>query len=75
MQEKIQRALEQFFPLMIIGIAIALLIGVLVMLSYVLLWGVVIGAILWVAMLIKETWFTQHTKPKSPRIIEHDDEE
>lgn len=61
-------------PYMILGISIATAIGLLIVFYYVVLWGVVIGGILWLIMLIKY-YLSKNTdleqKPKG-RTINHD---
>ncbi len=77
MNNKLQRLIAQFMPFLIVGIVIAVFISVLILFSYALLWGVVIGGTIWLIALIKKTFFPAK-KPSSPqqhqgRIIEHDD--
>lgn len=68
---------ENIIPFLIAGIAIALCVGLLFMFSYVVIWGLIIGGILWLISLVKELLFPSPTKPSTPkkqgRIIEHDD--
>ena len=70
---------ENLAPFIIAGVVIALLIGLLFMFSYVLVWGIIIGAVLWVVTAIKQYLFpssstkTEAFKKSSGRIIEHDD--
>ncbi len=74
MNIKLQRVLAQFAPFIILGISIALLIGLLILFSYVLLWGLLIGVILWVAAIIKNFFSPkQPSKKTKDRVIEHDD--
>lgn len=74
----LNRFFTPLFPYLILGIVIALLIGIGILLSYVLVWGVVIGAILWLITRIKahfspeENLPTQHTHKKG-RTFEHHD--
>jgi hypothetical protein len=70
---------ENLVPFLIAGVAIALFFGLLFMFSYVLIWGIMIGGILWIVMTIKQFLFPS-TPPKTEsihttegRIIEHDD--
>ena len=52
--------LESFFPYLLIGVAIALLpllFGLIIVFSHVLLWGAIIGAIIWGGVLIKDRFF------------------
>ena len=68
MQINIQRNLEEIIPWLIIGVGIALFIGLIVLLSYVFIWGLVIGLLLWLGFRIKLAW-NKHNKQSS--IIEH----
>lgn len=72
MNNKLQQLLQTLIPFIIIGIIIALFIGLLIMFSYALLWGLVIGGILWIVSLIKTILFPTVSKTsKNGRIIEH----
>lgn len=80
MNSKLQRIYTQLFPYLIIGTAIAIVVGLLIMLSCILVWGIIIGSIIWVATLIKKALFSQE-KPTpiqehkhKGRIIEHDND-
>jgi hypothetical protein len=72
----LQSLFQTLFPFFIIGIAIAILIGVFIILSYVILWGIGIGIILWLAARIK-AYFNDKTTlsqtSKKGRIIEHEE--
>ena len=75
MQER-PNFVEQLIPFLIIGVAIALLIGVFIMLSYALVWGLLIGAILWGIVRIKAFFKKPSAEEKtSGRIIEHDNDD
>jgi len=55
-----------------LGIAVALVIGFFVMFSYILLWGVLIGIVLWIVACVKEYFFPDQTKLNlRGRIIEY----
>jgi uncharacterized protein (DUF58 family) len=75
----IVKIFENVVPFIVAGFAIALLIGLLFMFSYVLIWGVIIGAVLWIAATIKQYLFPNLStkkdiyKQSEGRIIEHDD--
>lgn len=71
----IKRLTIQLTPYLILGFAIALLIGICILLSYVLVWGLVIGVILWTIARIKFYLKQTNKLPvnKTGRIIEHDD--
>lgn len=81
MNKKFQapKIFETLIPFIIAGIAIALFIGVLFMFSYVVIWGLLIGGVLWLISVIKELLFPSAanksvaTKKSEGRIIEHDD--
>lgn len=72
MQINIQRTLEEILPWLLIGVGIALFIGLMMVLSYVFLWGLIIGALLWLGVKIKTSW----GKNKSHgSVIEHSSHE
>lgn len=74
MNDKLEKILENLIPFFLLGVAIALLIGLLFMFSYLLVWGLIIGGILWLASLAKEYLFPASPDKKSQgRVIEHDD--
>jgi hypothetical protein len=78
-QHPFKQFLAQLLPFLFLGVAFALLIGIFIMLSYVLFWGLIIGVVLWIVARIKLALMhhkTQPTKPisKTGRIIEHDDD-
>jgi hypothetical protein len=78
MSNKLSKIFQPLVPFLIAGIAIALVIGLLIMFSYVIVWGLLIGGILWLLSVLKELIFSNTTKSISAkktqgRIIEHDD--
>lgn len=79
MNKSFKEILEQLFPFLLLGTAIALVVGVFIMFSYVLVWGIVIGGILWVIYAIKNALFpgpsVSEDNKKKGRIIEHDENE
>ncbi|HHF7372834.1 hypothetical protein [Legionella bozemanae] len=70
---------ENLVPFLVAGVAIALFFGLLFMFSYVLIWGLLIGGVLWLITAIKQYLFpdksnkTEVTHKNQGRIIEHDD--
>ncbi len=72
MSDRLQSILERLIPFLIIGIALALLLGLFILLSYVFVWGLLLGGLLWAANEIK-TYFSSSRKPKQGRVIEHDE--
>ena len=80
MNDKLQRFLENLLPFLVSGIGIALVIGIFIMFSYVLIWGILIGVILWLVSLVKGLLFTSASSHKKPtkakgRIIEHNEKD
>jgi hypothetical protein len=67
-----QRLAANFIPFVMIGIAIALMIGLFIMFSYVLLWGLLIGIVLCLTASIKEYFFpNKNSITLRGRIIEY----
>lgn len=83
MNLKIRRIFAQLLPFIILGISLAITIGLFIMFSYVLLWGILIGCGIWLIVLLRNLFITKKqpltNKPKTSkgkgRIIEHDDQE
>ena len=74
MNDKAQKLLENLIPFMVVGVAIALFIGLLFMFFYIAIWGLIIGGVLWLAALAKQYLFpNKSAKKEEGRIIEHDD--
>ncbi len=74
MNDKVKLLLETLIPFIILGVSIALLLGLLIMFSYVLMWGLLIGGGLWLISVAKQYLFpSQLEKKEQGRIIEHDD--
>ena len=74
MNIKLQRIVAQFIPFVILGIVIAFAIALFILFSYVLLWGIFIGAIIWVVAVIKNYFFPKRAvvKNEQGRVIDHD---
>ncbi|KTC66444.1 Uncharacterised protein (plasmid) [Legionella adelaidensis] len=73
MNTKLPRVLEQLLPFIGIGVAIAVGIGLFIMIAYVLVWGVLIGGLIWGVAMIKKYFFpTKNTTEGECRIIEHE---
>ena len=82
---QIMQSLKHFFrqmpPFILLGISIAFIIGIFIVFSYVLLWGLLIGAVLWGVNAIVRYFrspSSDNTSSKPPhssskgRIIDHD---
>jgi len=82
MPSSIKQFLQQLPPFILIGISLAFAIGIFIIFSYVLIWGILIGAILWGINLLVEYLRSANLIPNknnikknaSPkgRIIDHD---
>lgn len=74
---------QQIPPFMAAGISIALVIGIFIVFSYVLVWGLIIGGVLWGANCLFQYFRGLSSTPEPThkktyhkskgRIIEHDD--
>lgn len=74
MNDKLQKILETLVPFVVLGMAIALFIGLLFMFSYILVWGLLIGGALWLVAVVKSYLFPNESASKEKgRVIEHDD--
>ena len=70
--------LAKILPFLFLGIMLVILVVGFILLSYLLIWGAIVGLVLFVIAWIREKLFpsrqlTKTTKPKSGRIIDHDD--
>ena len=78
MSQPISRIFTQFLqsigPCLLLGVAIACTIGIFILFSYMLLWGMLIGLILWVSTLIRRHLFSKNTPSKNQpgRVIDHE---
>lgn len=77
MNDKLKPILENLATFLLLGVALALVIGLFIMLSYVLVWGLLIGGVLWLISLIYGYFLVDKEKLSSSkgRIIEHDDKD
>lgn len=71
----IKKIIESLIPFMLIGVAIALCVGLLLLFFSIAIWGLVIGGVLWLATLVKQYLFPSPSKASKEegRIIEHKD--
>lgn len=76
MPRSLKHLFQQMPRFILLGIAIAFVIGIFILFSYVFVWGLMIGGILWGIHTISQyaRTFTQNKKqkPAKGRIIEHD---
>ena len=76
MNTKVKHIFEQLIPFIVLGISIALFIGLFIMLSYVLIWGIILGSIIWLGFVIKNLLFPSSPASKNEgRIIDHKDKD
>lgn len=79
MNIKILHLWGKLTPFLILGLFFTITLGLLAMLSYLLIWGLVVGFTVWVITLIKKSLFsptkikTNSPPKKEGRIIEHTD--
>ena len=77
MLEKIQEIVDKFIPYLMLGIGIAMLIGLLILLAHMVIAGLIIGTLLFIIQAIRERFFSGrrskvHLDEEGHRIIEHD---
>jgi len=76
MKNNLNKITELLFPCLILGVFLALVIGLFIMLSYVLVWGLLIGAVLWIGVSIKNQFFPEAPPNKREgRVFEHRDQD
>lgn len=74
MHKSVPKIFDRVMPFLIMGFTVAFLIAALVFLSYILLWGVLIGLVLFAINYIRQRFFAKADNgEQSGRIIEHDD--
>lgn len=71
MNNSFERLISGIVPFIMLGIAVSLMIGLVIMFSYVLLWGVFIGFVLWAIVSVKEYFFPSKKINIRGRIIEY----
>lgn len=76
MNSSLSHILRALIPYFLLGMSIAFLIGICILLSYVLFWGVIIGVVLWFIVRIKAFFHTTTVPSKhssTGRVFEHHD--
>jgi hypothetical protein len=78
MQNTLRKIFETVVPFLLLGVFIALSIGFFIVMSYVLIWGLLIGFVLYGVSAVYRYFFGESTVAEDPRshqgrIIEHDD--
>lgn len=80
MPQSLKHFFQQLPPFILLGIVIALAAGIFMLFSYVLIWGLIIGAVLWGVNLIYQ-YFSQASssntpiKPSKGQVIDHDEQQ
>jgi hypothetical protein len=76
MPQLLKHLFQQLPPFILLGISIALGIGIFMLFSYMLLWGLLIGAVLWGINLVVQYFRSVSeppaSKPSKGRVIDHD---
>jgi len=72
------KVVAKIVPFLFLGIMLVILVAGVILLSYLLIWGAVVGLVLFSIAWIREKLFpSKHLakteKPKSGRIIDHED--
>ncbi len=70
MNDKMQQFLETLIPYLIFGVMIAIFLGLLYIFSYLLVWGIIIGAIVWGVATAKNYFYPKDPEKKG-RVIDH----
>ncbi len=70
--------LGKLIPFIFLGMMLVIFVVGLILLSYLLIWGAIVGLVLFLIAWVREKLFprkqlTQSKKPPSGRIIDHDD--
>ncbi|MDF1646439.1 MAG: hypothetical protein P1U61_05625 [Legionellaceae bacterium] len=77
MPQLLKHFFQQLPPFILLGIVIAFAAGIFMLFSYVLIWGLAIGAVLWGVNLIYQ-YFSHSSssntpiKPSKGQVIDHD---
>lgn len=66
------RSTQQLPSFILMGIIIALLIGLFIVFAYLLLWGAIIGGIFWLCAVIKRYFIRSSDNKKQGRVIDYD---
>ena len=78
MSNKSKQFISQFLPYIFVGVRLAVFVARAIILSYVLIWGLIVGTILFIIAAIKNKFFNKKPAANDPeqpqgRIIEHDE--
>lgn len=76
MHPKVNKFLQTVGPFLVLGVSVALILALLFIFTYILIWGLIIGGIIWGIAAIKRYLFPAPPPPpinkEKGRIIEHD---
>ena len=78
MKTQFNRMLEKFVPFLVVGISLVSVFALMILFSYLFIWGLIVGGVIWLATLIKQHFGrhasqnTIHSSHRQGRIIEHD---
>lgn len=73
-----KNVVAKIVPFLFLGVMLVILVAGVILLSYLLIWGAVVGLVLFLIAWIREKLFpskqlVESQKPKAGRIIEHED--
>ncbi|MBA3535723.1 MAG: hypothetical protein H0T84_03790 [Tatlockia sp.] len=80
MKKNLKQAPEKIITFLFFCIIIALAVGILIMISYFIIWGLILGSLLWIVTFLKKLIYSEkkinnQSHETLGRIIEHDDKE
>jgi hypothetical protein len=74
MNNTLQRLFQTMTPFLIVGTGIAVFIALIIMFSYLLFWGILIGSCVWLIAFVRSFFLpTPKKTPPQGRIIEYKD--
>jgi len=77
MKTSFEKKIQSLAPYLVLGIAIALCVGLFILFSYLILWGLVLGGVIWLIDFFRRFFFSPKPKKKPEtqgRVIEHDEQ-
>lgn len=74
MNTKFRKLIEAGVPFLVLGISCVFLFALLIFFSYILIWGIILGALFGLASWIKQKFSNEpKLKNRKGRVIEHED--
>lgn len=74
MSNAVEKFLSKLMPFFILGVTLAVTLGLFFVFSYVIFWGLLFGGVLWLLSTIRQFFVAKppQEKKREGRIIEHD---